>query len=273
MSKEPKYGTGYNGDAAERERIVSLAHTHRANDQIVQGVGWDGFRGCFIGCTLECYDRPKWSNAIGGPPQLPYLAESIFEGLPEREAPDFHVEFLEAITCGANLDNVWHDFAEWLLVDEQHGAKQRAHEKGGPTIQAVADLHRRRLGDAASWENARVAAAAYRSHAARSHAAEDAAFASHAAEDAAAARSHAAAAAAASYAVSRSHGAAASYAVSRSHGDAAYAAAAAAEDVASVASAAYAVSTGEAFAAAREAHRQAQRDKLIELVRGCEKAQ
>ncbi len=232
MSKEPEYGTGYNGDAAERERIISLSHTHRANDQIVQGVSWDGFRGCFIGCTLECYDRPKWSNAIGGPPQLPYLAESIFEGLPEIEAPDFHVEFLEAITCGANLDNVWHDFAEWLLVDERHGVVRFANEKGRLTIQTVADLHRKRSVDAAAWDAARAATAAYAAYAA--YAAAYAAYAARAAT--------AATAAYAAYASST-----AATAVDDAHDDAAY--------------------------AAREAARQAQRDKLLELVRGCEKAQ
>src|SRR5215218_9832938 len=79
---------------------------HREADELVRGTGWDGYRGCAVGCTLECYDPTKYPELLGVPEVLARLEDWLFENLPEDHLT-WPERFLEAIPEGADLSEVY----------------------------------------------------------------------------------------------------------------------------------------------------------------------
>ena len=70
---------------------------------------------CFIGCLANGINNPEFiENAYGIPLMASRIAESIFEGLPADEAPDFFAAIPPAIASdGKDLSRVgWKFFAE-----------------------------------------------------------------------------------------------------------------------------------------------------------------
>lgn len=90
----------FHGDQAVKDKYLALVQHHRELDNLVQGQGWDGGRGCAIGCTLEKYDHSRYPEELGLPVWLAYLEDHIFEALPPDEAKEWPAAFLEAIQPG-----------------------------------------------------------------------------------------------------------------------------------------------------------------------------
>lgn len=96
----------YHGDAAVKALYVERFAQHRAADAVIQGQGYEGGRGCFVGCTLQDYDHSRFPEELGWPEWLARLADTIFEGLPRAEASQFGTDLLDAVLVGADLEAV-----------------------------------------------------------------------------------------------------------------------------------------------------------------------
>lgn len=96
----------YHNDPAVKEKYVQRFAAHRAADDVVQGMGYENGRGCFVGCTLNDYDHSRFPIELGWPEWLARLADSIFEGLPKKKAPQFGTDLLTAVPIGADLQKV-----------------------------------------------------------------------------------------------------------------------------------------------------------------------
>ena len=178
----------FHADPAIQKKYLARVDAHRAADEIIQGEGWSGSRGCAVGCTLDAYDHGRYPTELGIPETLAHLEDAIHEGLPLADALDWPGRFLRAPRLGADLSLVWPRYAVWLLTEEAPS----------PSGALVAALHKRRIDGAEpairEWtEAARAARAAWWAGSAGSAAA---AWEARAAEAAAAARAAEAAGAA-----------------------------------------------------------------------------
>jgi hypothetical protein len=201
----------FHNDSAIKDRYLLRVKAHQAADEIVQSYGyWKNGRGCAVGCTLHSDEHAAYETELGIPRIIAYLQDRIFEGLEVNEARKFPAEFLEAIRPGADLSNVWYNFAHWLLIDPADGViKYAVKDSERDAIKGVAALFERSLRQQevaqSEWQKAKNAAdaaaydaAAYAADAAAAYAADAAAYAAYAAAyDAAAYAADAAAYAAA----------------------------------------------------------------------------
>lgn len=245
------------------EQFLANVKRHKELDKYVSGVYWDveANKGCAVGCTLHEFTSPKmypqvvsalretnleifagnhalYEPLFGIPRIVARLQDHIFEGLPTGDAKEFPLQFAQALKAGVDYSGVWYKFAEWLLLDTEHGVIRHAKtERTRDAINSVGALYQRHnSGDVPTIEEWRAAAAA-------------------AADADADAYAYAADAA---YAYAYAYAAAAD-----ADADAADAYAYAAADADAAAADAY------VDAAARFQHYQAQRDKLLAILVEC----
>jgi hypothetical protein len=151
----------FHDDSEIKAKYLARVRSHRAADELIRGKGWDGHRGCAIGCTLEAYDHSRYPIELGIPEQLAHLEDWLFERLPVADAMAWPERVLSSIHVGADLSRVWPELAIWMLVDPAHGVLQDAVDiSTRAAIVDVADLYRRT--DEVSpdeWEAAHLAAA------------------------------------------------------------------------------------------------------------------
>jgi hypothetical protein len=233
------------GDKAAR---VADMKAHREADRLVKGQYWEDGKGCAIGCQVHSNDHAEHARVFGIDVRLSHLQDAIFEALPNDEAMDFPVQFLEAIPEGADTSTVYAQWAARMLTRciRYIGEGDEPWRVGcRDVVTRVRDLFESDASDDATIAVDRAAA----------HAA-DVAHATRAAN----ARAAAAALAAAHAADAATRAAKATYAV-----DAAALAAAADADAHVGDADAYAA----AWDAARYAEVSAQRDDLLELLRAC----
>ena len=135
----------FHGDPKVKEKYLARVKAHRAADEIVQGHYWENGKGCAVGCTIHGSDHQAYETELGIPIQLAHLQDWIFENIPNKEAKNFPVDFLESIPVGVDLKLVLHQFLHWLLVDPEDGVIQYAQdeEQVKEAILSVADLHNR----------------------------------------------------------------------------------------------------------------------------------
>ncbi len=132
-----------------KEQYLDRVKAHRKADEIIKGEYWVNGKGCAVGCTIHSHDHGAYETELGIPVQIAHLQDWLFENLPNGEAKDFPVDFLESIPVGADLRLVLPKFVHWLLVDPENGVIQYAQgeeeeeEKVRAAISAVADLHYR----------------------------------------------------------------------------------------------------------------------------------
>ena len=127
----------YHNDQAVKDKYTKRFAEHRAADEVIQGTGFSEGRGCFVGCTLDEYKHSRFPEELGWPEWLAYLADTIFEGIPENEAPKFGTDLLESVPIGVNLEPVRNRF---LLAIQRRNLKRikNATSKGaGACIEAV----------------------------------------------------------------------------------------------------------------------------------------
>ena len=134
----------FHDDSEIKAKYLARVRAHRAADELIRGEGWDGHRGCAIGCTLDAYEHSRYPIELGIPEQLAYLEDWLFERLPVADAMAWPERVLTAIHVGADLSRVWPEFAIWMLTDPEHGVSQYAVDGGTrASIAGVADLYRR----------------------------------------------------------------------------------------------------------------------------------
>ncbi len=137
----------FHGDPKVKEKYLARVKAHRKADQIVQHKYWEDGKGRVVGCTIHGSNYQAYETELGIPIQLAYLQDWIFENLPNGEAKNFPVDFLESIPVGVDLKPVFHQFLHWLLVAPEDGVIQYAQdeeeEQVKEAILSVADLHNR----------------------------------------------------------------------------------------------------------------------------------
>lgn len=235
----------YHNNSSVKSLYVNRFAAHRKADEVIQGQSFKNGRGCFVGCTLNEYSHDRFPVELGWPKWLAHLADTIFEGVPKSEAPQFGTDLLDAVEIGVDLEPLKNKF----LICVQRRNLARLEGNDAPYAVQVR----------AAIEQAIAVLAEDKFDSARS-AAESAWSVAWSAEARSAAWS------ARSAAWSAADSAAARSVTARSVAESARAAAESAWSEAESARSA----TGSA--AARSAEYQLQRNDLLELIRNCEAA-
>ena len=157
-----------------KEKYITRLNEHYQADEIIQGQYWENGKGCAVGCTVHSSNHEEYELELGIPKAIAHLQDSIFEGLPNKLAKQFPLQFLSAIKVGADLKNVNNLFTIWVLTDKKYGVIKYVEDK--KIVQDVADaiskdmispvpfkerLKLRKNANAASYSAANAAAAAY----------------------------------------------------------------------------------------------------------------
>jgi len=129
----------FHNDPLTKEEYTNRLKDHYAADEIIQGTYWEKGKGCAVGCTVHSSNHLAFETELGIPQVLARLEDSIFEGLPNKLAKEFPLQFLSAITVGADLLKVWNYFAIWMLTDAKYGVLQHVNNK--KVIQDIADAY------------------------------------------------------------------------------------------------------------------------------------
>ena len=154
----------FHDDPAIKAKYVNRMKDHIAADQVIQKLSWEEETnsGCAVGCTLNSYSHEAYEEELGIPEALARLEDSIFEGLPVRDAPAFALGFLTAIHPGADLSMVTSRMCHWMLTSPDLDLQGKATEAGRSAIVTVATLYSQRIaGNEPSdteWSSARSAA-------------------------------------------------------------------------------------------------------------------
>lgn len=107
----------FNNDITIKEKYVSRLSAHQAADEVIKGVYWEGGKGCAVGCTIHGDDHAAYETELGIPQMLAQLEDCIFEGLPNKDAKNWPLLFLNSIAVGADLSLVGWKFLYWNLTE------------------------------------------------------------------------------------------------------------------------------------------------------------
>ena len=144
----------FHGDPAVKKKYLARVAAHRKADELVQGDGWTGTKGCAVGCTLNAYDHSRYPIELGIPEWLARVEDKIFEGLSPAEAKKWPEAFLKAIKPGANLEKAKGPFLIFVL---KSALKQFDH-KQFPDVKKAVDgsiaLWKRKDIGSAEWNEA-----------------------------------------------------------------------------------------------------------------------
>lgn len=53
-----------------KSMYLARVRAHQQADELVSGIGWDGKKGCAVGCTLHSYDHARYEPLLGVPETL-----------------------------------------------------------------------------------------------------------------------------------------------------------------------------------------------------------
>lgn len=105
----------FHNDPAIKAKYLARVDGHTKADNLIRGIGWNGFRGCAVGCTLEDYDHARYPIELGIPEWLAHVEDRLFEGMTETKAHTWPRDFLNAITPGADLEKIKGPFLIMVL--------------------------------------------------------------------------------------------------------------------------------------------------------------
>lgn len=101
----------FHNDAKIKQFYVDRLKEHQRLDQLIAGTGWDGEKGCNVGCILHEYDHGRYPEALGLPEWYAHLCDTLFEGLPKEKRADFALASLTSIKEGCDIEPV-----KWKLA-------------------------------------------------------------------------------------------------------------------------------------------------------------
>ena len=123
-----------------KQKLIAEIKKHMKADQIIQGTYGekDGgkWRGCAVGCSIRSLniinktdfdtdDHYSLARVLGTTPQLHYLEDKIFEGLPKEKAMEWPLRFTEALPEESDVSFVVPKLMVWIgeqmkaLVDDK----------------------------------------------------------------------------------------------------------------------------------------------------------
>jgi len=94
----------FHNDQAVKDKYVDRVLAHQKADNIIRGTGWDGHKGCAVGCTLETYKHKQYEVELGIPEWLARVEDTLFEGMTKEKAYAWPARFLTAIPVGIPED-------------------------------------------------------------------------------------------------------------------------------------------------------------------------
>ena len=107
----------FSNDEKKKEFYVNRMQAHYEADEILQGIGWENGKGCFIGCTLHNYSYESFEKEGIGPVWLAKLVDTIFEGLPNDKAKIFARDFYKKMKVGVDFEPVKKEFLIFILEE------------------------------------------------------------------------------------------------------------------------------------------------------------
>lgn len=96
----------YLNSPAIKAKYIARMQAHIAADELIQGTGWAGSKGCSIGCTFDAYSHLNYPDLLGLPAELAHMNDAIFEGLSKAAAKKFALDFLKAVPVGVDCSSV-----------------------------------------------------------------------------------------------------------------------------------------------------------------------
>lgn len=105
----------YHGQQAIKDHCIARINERYANNQIIQGVHWEGHKHLGIGCGLHDDDYEGYERELGIPQHLAAVQDALFAGLPSDQAIEFPRQFLHTIRVDSDLSRIWPQYALWLL--------------------------------------------------------------------------------------------------------------------------------------------------------------
>jgi hypothetical protein len=150
-------------DPAVKAKYLARIRAHEQADNIIRGTGWDGHRGCAVGCTLENYDHSRYPIELGVPEWLARLEDKLFEGMSAEKSKTWPRIFLDAVPIGISEERFESEVkAQFLIHILESVLKTFDHHKY-PDVKKVVDasiaLWKRDDIGSQSFENAARAAA------------------------------------------------------------------------------------------------------------------
>ena len=183
----------YNNDENLKKIFLEEIIKHRKADQIIQGTYGEEngkWKGCAVGCSIHSLnirlgkkystsDHSVYEKELGIPEWLARLEDTIFEGLPIKDAKKWPEKFAKAIPVGVNLEYIkWH-FCAFLLkenIDRVLKLKisDELKEQVVKAINQVLSVHEKAI-ETGKWNDSAAESAARSAESAAWNAAESAA--------------------------------------------------------------------------------------------------
>lgn len=136
----------FHGKQIIKDKYLARIRSHRLADELIKGKYWEHGKGCAVGCTIHGSNHSRYETELGIPTVLAYLEDGIFENLPNDLAMTWPERFLDSITPGSNLIQIWNHFALWLLIDSEWGVIQFSKtDQINKSIQTIADLYNKKI--------------------------------------------------------------------------------------------------------------------------------
>ena len=114
--KDKNKGAFY-GDPKLKEFLLNRLKAHYKADEIIQGsyFGESG-KGCALGCAMHQDNKDQsiylaYQKEYNIPLLVGVLQEKLFERLDNKFSKEFPIQFTEAIPVGADLSNIYYQFA------------------------------------------------------------------------------------------------------------------------------------------------------------------
>ena len=128
----------FHNDIEVKRKYVARTEAHRKADEIIRGTGWNGEKGCAVGCTLEVYDHSRYPIELGIPEWLARVEDTLFEGMSADRAMLWPSEFLLAIPLGVTEQQFERSVkAPFLVMVLESTLKTFNHEKNPAVLAAV----------------------------------------------------------------------------------------------------------------------------------------
>ena len=175
----------YHNDSKVKAKYVRRVLAHQKADEIVKGKYWEDGKGCAVGCTIHSGNHSSYETELGIPQWLARLEDRIFEGLPNKRAKKWPVEFLKAIKPGQELEKIKIPMLIFIVESAKKNFDHKKHPKQLEAINGVLKELSLPVINKANLLKARNAAYTAAAAAAAAYAATASAYAAYYAADAA----------------------------------------------------------------------------------------
>ncbi len=105
----------FHNDEKIKQKYLARVIAHQKADNLIRGQGWNGTKGCAVGCTLENYDHSRYPIELGIPEWLARVEDTLFEGMTLEKSKTWPEVFLRAVNVGADLEKIKTPFIVYIL--------------------------------------------------------------------------------------------------------------------------------------------------------------